>query len=96
MTVNCASCHVEAGGGNAQMNLEFATALEKMKVVGEKPVHTTFELPEARLLAPGKPESSVLLHRIGLRGTGQMPPLSTNRVDAAGVELMREWCKALK
>ena len=95
LQVNCASCHVEAGGGNAQMNLEFATALEKMKVVGEKPMHTTFDLADARLIAPGHPERSVMLHRIGLRGTGQMPPLSTNRVDVAGVELMREWCKAL-
>ena len=25
--VNCSSCHVEAGGGNAQMELEFATKL---------------------------------------------------------------------
>ncbi|HUR55387.1 MAG TPA: hypothetical protein VMZ71_14735, partial [Gemmataceae bacterium] len=95
LQVNCASCHVEAGGGNAQMNLEFATSLEKMKVVGEKPVHTTFDLADAKLIAPGSPERSVLLHRIGLRGTGQMPPLSTNRVDVAGVELMREWCRSL-
>jgi uncharacterized repeat protein (TIGR03806 family) len=96
--VNCSSCHVEAGGGNAQMELEFATALDKMRVVGTTPVHQTFDLKDAKLIVPGAPERSVLLHRIGLRGpnSGQMPPLSTHRVDEAGLALMREWVKSLK
>ena len=92
---NCSACHVEAGGGNARMELGFATAVDKMRLVGEKPLHQAFDLPDAKLLAPGSPERSVLLHRIGLRGPGQMPPLSTNRVDEAGLELMREWCRSL-
>jgi mono/diheme cytochrome c family protein len=93
---NCSSCHVEAGGGNAQMDLEFGTALEKMRLVDVKPLHQTFDLPDARLLAPGAPERSVLLHRMGTRGAGQMPPLASNRVDTAGLELMREWCRTIK
>ena len=96
--VNCSTCHVEAGGGNAAMELGFGTALDKMRLVDTKPVHQSFNLPDAKLLAPGAPERSVLLHRMSQRGlnTGQMPPLSTNRVDEAGLELMREWCKSLK
>ena len=35
---NCAACHVEAGGGNAQMELEFTTPREKMRVLDVKPV----------------------------------------------------------
>jgi uncharacterized repeat protein (TIGR03806 family) len=93
---NCSSCHVEAGGGNAQMELEFTTSAEKMRVLDVKPVHQTFDLPDSRLIAPGSPERSVMLHRLGTRGTGQMPPLSTNRVDAEGAELMREWCRSLQ
>src|SRR5262249_38097082 len=65
---NCAQCHVEAGGGNAQIDLEFTTALEKMRVVDVKPQHHTFELPDARLVAPGHPERSVLLRRMGRGG----------------------------
>lgn len=93
---NCASCHVEAGGGNAQMELEFKTALDKMRILDVKPVHTTFDLPDAKLIAPGAPERSVLIHRMGTRGSGQMPPLASSRVDEAGLELMREWCRSLK
>ncbi len=94
--VNCATCHVEAGGGNAAMELGFATALDKMRLVDTKPVHSTFDLPDAKLLAPGAPERSVMVHRLGMRGSGQMPPIATNRVDEAGLELLRDWCKSLK
>ena len=93
---NCASCHVEAGGGNAAMELGFATAQDKMRLVDTAPVHQTFGLPDAKLIAPGAPERSVLVHRLGLRGTGRMPPLASNRVDEAGLALMREWCRSLK
>jgi hypothetical protein len=48
-------------------------------------------LSDARLIAPGHPERSVLLNRISHRGEGHMPPLGTNVVDKEGVELLREW-----
>jgi glucose/arabinose dehydrogenase len=93
---NCSQCHVEAGGGNAQMELEFTTAADKMRVLGVKPLHHTFDLPDAKLIAPGDPDRSVVLKRVGTRGPGQMPPLSTNRVDEAGLKLLREWVAGLK
>jgi uncharacterized repeat protein (TIGR03806 family) len=88
---NCSSCHVEAGGGNAQMELEFGTKLEKMRILDVKPIHNTFNLPAAKLVAPGHPEASVLVHRMSHRDQGHMPPLSTFIVDQEAVEMMREW-----
>jgi glucose/arabinose dehydrogenase len=96
LQANCAQCHVEAGGGNAQMELEFATALNKMRVLDVKPVHHTFGLPDARLVAPGHPERSVLLHRMSHRGEGHMPPLGTNLVDSEAVEMLRDWIRSLR
>lgn len=95
---NCATCHVEAGGGNAQIKLDIDTPWEQMRLIDVKPLHQTFNLPEARLIAPGAPERSVLIHRIGARGhnSGQMPPLASTIPDTAGVLLMTEWCKSLK
>ncbi len=93
---NCSSCHVEAGGGNAAMELEFITALDKMRIVDVKPLHKTFDLPDAKLVAPGHPERSVLLQRISMRGPHQMPPLASHRVDERGVALIREWIASLK
>ena len=85
---NCAYCHVEAGGGNAKMDLSIYANLEQMKIVDVVPTHHTFDKPDARLIAPGDPDRSVLLHRIGMRGPGQMPQLSTSVVDDAAVEML--------
>ena len=88
---NCSACHQDAGGGNSRINLEFGTPLAQTGLVGEKPVHASFDLPEARLIAPGVPGRSVLLHRITIRGAGQMPPLASHRADERGVRLIHEW-----
>jgi mono/diheme cytochrome c family protein len=88
---NCAQCHVSAGGGNAQMNLLSSVDLAGMKIVDVKPLHDTFDIKDPRLVAPGDPGRSVLLERIARRGKGQMPQLSTNRVDERAVSMMREW-----
>ena len=95
---NCSVCHVEAGGGNAQIDLEYGVALDKMKIIDQPPLHHKFDLPEARLIAPGHPERSVLLYRMSHRGigSGQMPQLATNLVDHAAVKLMEEWIRSLE
>jgi uncharacterized repeat protein (TIGR03806 family) len=93
---NCSICHVEAGGGNAQLDLEFGTAVEKRKYLDVKPVHHTFGMAEARLVAPGDPARSVLLHRVGMRDAGFMPPLATSVVDRQAVELFRDWIRSMK
>jgi mono/diheme cytochrome c family protein len=92
---NCAQCHVEAGGGNAQMELEYTTDLAKARILDVKPVHHTFNLPDARLVAPGSPERSVLLYRVSNREAGHMPPLATNVVDRAAVKVLHDWIKQL-
>ncbi|HEY7156875.1 MAG TPA: PQQ-dependent sugar dehydrogenase [Gemmataceae bacterium] len=92
---NCAQCHVEAGGGNAQMELEFTTKLDKMRLLDVKPQHDTFGLRDARLVAPGYPERSVLLRRIDHRDAGHMPPLATALVDREAVRVMRDWIQQL-
>jgi mono/diheme cytochrome c family protein len=92
---NCAQCHVGAGGGNSQMELGFKTAQKDMKTVAVKPLHQTFGIDDARLVAAGDPERSVLLHRVAIRGRGQMPPLATERVDEEAVDLLSEWIRQL-
>jgi len=97
---NCASCHVAAGGGNALIELEFTHAfekirLERMNVVGVKPLHSTFDLPDARLVAPGHPDRSVLFARMSRRGPGQMPQLATTILDERALAVVREWIESL-
>lgn len=93
---NCAQCHVEAGGGNSQMELEFTTPVGKMRLIDVKPVHDSYGIEDARLVAPGHPERSILLQRIAHRDRGHMPPLATRVVDRDAVELMGEWIRRMK
>ena len=92
---NCAICHVAAGGGNAAMDLEINAKPNEVRVVDARPVHTTFGIEEARLVAPGDPERSLLLHRVARRGHGQMPPLASALVDHEAVALLRAWIEQL-
>lgn len=92
---NCSQCHVQAGGGNAMMELEWTASLEKTRLIDVKPLHHTFDLADPRLVAPGAPERSVLLHRIALRGRGQMPQLATAIVDEQAVAMLKAWIAQL-
>jgi uncharacterized repeat protein (TIGR03806 family) len=93
---NCSICHVEAGGGNAKIDLSFSIPESKMSLFDEKPVHHTFGIEGAKLVAEGEPEKSVLLKRVSMRGEGQMPQLATSVVDVKAVEMLREWIKSRK
>ncbi len=92
---NCAYCHVEAGGGNAKMDLSIYANREQMKIFDVVPTHHNFDKSDARLVAPGAPERSVLLHRVGIRGPGQMPQLATSIVDTKALEMLKEWVKQM-
>ncbi len=92
---NCSGCHVEAGGGNARMELEWIRDLEEMRVVDVRPLHDTFGISNAMLVAAGDPDRSVLVHRISRRGAGQMPPLVTQHVDERAVKMVRDWIASI-
>lgn len=93
---NCAHCHVEAGGGNAQIDLEFNVAADKRRLFNVTPVHHTFGISDARLIAPGDPDKSVLLYRVSHRGQGQMPQVATTLADKSAVDMLREWILSLR
>ena len=50
---NCAICHIEAGGGNAQMQLEYFIPLAKAKLLDEKPLQILGELRRRLVPQPG-------------------------------------------
>ena len=96
LAVNCSGCHVEAGGGNARMELSYSRSLDQMRIVSQYPQHDTFGIAQPQIVAPGEPERSVLLRRVSRRGRGQMPPLGTNSVDTDAVDLLRTWIESMK
>ncbi|WP_435020041.1 PQQ-dependent sugar dehydrogenase [Tundrisphaera sp. TA3] len=92
---NCANCHVEAGGGNAAVDLTLGASSEGMRVIDVAPMQESFGIPDPRIIAPGHPGRSTLLERVRRRAPGQMPPLASSVVDEAAVRLLTEWIERM-
>jgi uncharacterized repeat protein (TIGR03806 family) len=93
--VNCSVCHVNEGGGNSRMELGLDTSRERMRLIEEVPMHDRLGITDARLVAPGAPERSVLYRRISTRETGKMPPLVSNEVDREAIKMIGDWIRGL-
>lgn len=87
---NCATCHRgDRPIPGLDLDLRPAHALRTALGPGSFPAP---DQPESRLLSPGHPERSALLHRMASRGAiAQMPPQGSVRVDQAAVEHIRRW-----
>ncbi len=88
---NCAHCHMQWGGGNADFQLLATLSLPETKIVNVRPGQGAFDLKDPRVLAPGEPERSMLYHRMTRTGLGRMPHVASSVVDETGVQLIREW-----
>ena len=89
---NCAHCHRFGGGGGAVvLELDARKPLKEMGVLDVIPKQGDFGIPNARVVAPGEPERSILFWRMAKSGPGHMPRLGCENVDYRGTELIREW-----
>ena len=93
---NCAHCHVEAGGGNAQMELEWRRTLADTRTVNAEPVHSRFGLgPKARIVSPGDLGHTIMMQRISGTGRGRMPPVGGVLPDPQWIALFTRWVSGL-
>lgn len=91
LDVNCAHCHRAGGvGGRTAFQLTDSTPLETMGVVQGQPLVPLLGT-EAKIVAPGRPELSELMHRMILPEGGRMPLLGSTLPDTQGIALIREW-----
>lgn len=96
LAVNCGQCHRPGGPTSVGIDLRFDTPLAAMDIVDEPPQAGTLGIDNARIVAPGSRETSVLWQRMNTLDDGQrMPPLASHRVDTAGVDLIGEWIDQL-
>jgi putative heme-binding domain-containing protein len=91
LEVNCAHCHQKGAGGSADIALSAALALDETRTVGARPVQGTFGIDDARIVAPGEPERSVLYYRIARSGPGRMPRIGSHFVDERATRLIGDW-----
>jgi uncharacterized repeat protein (TIGR03806 family) len=93
---NCSQCHRPNGPTSSTMDLRYSTALANTAACDALPQSGDLGIgAAARIIAPGSAASSVLLARINRRDANQMPPLATNVVDTAGVQLISDWIASL-
>jgi uncharacterized repeat protein (TIGR03806 family) len=93
---NCSHCHRPGGSTPVPMDLRFSTPLASTGACGAVPQAGDVGLgTAARIVAPGSPDLSVMVARMGRRDASGMPPVGTNLVDQAGVALIRQWIASL-
>jgi uncharacterized repeat protein (TIGR03806 family) len=91
LDTNCASCHIEGGRADAEIDLRGTIDFAAMRICNAEPRHPGDD-PTARILVPGDPQRSTLFTRMTARRTDeQMPPLGSDIIDAQGRDLIRAW-----
>lgn len=88
---NCAHCHRRNGGGSVQIMVNVDLPLAEAMLMDEKPVRGELGLTDARVIAPGLPQQSVLLARIARSGNGHMPMIGAREVDKRGFLMLWDW-----
>jgi uncharacterized repeat protein (TIGR03806 family) len=93
---NCAQCHRANGPTPVAIDLRFGVALGNTNACDAPPQAGDLGIgASARIIAPGDPDSSVLLARMSRRDANGMPPLASTSVDTAGADLIRAWIASL-
>lgn len=92
---NCAHCHRKWGGGNAEFQLLAPLPIGETGTIDIKPDQGTFQLKEARLIAPGAPEQSLIYHRMNLLGLGRMPHIASSVRHEEAIQMVEQWIRQL-
>ena len=95
LQANCSHCHANPPGGYARLQLLALGSLADSGLVDVSPDFGSLGLPEARLIAAGAPERSLIHYRMGLTGPGRMPPLASRRPDQAGLQMLADWIRSI-
>jgi uncharacterized repeat protein (TIGR03806 family) len=91
LDANCASCHRPGTGNRGLFDARYSIPLESQNLLyGDLNNH--FNQTGARVIIPQDLEHSMLYQRLqDVHNDNAMPPLAKNRIDSAGVNLIRDW-----
>ena len=93
--VQCAHCHQPGAPSQSSLDLRWHTPLAETAACDVPPEQGDLGVSDARLLAPGEPDRSILLLRMESTGVERMPDVGTAVVDTDGTSLIREWIAGL-
>lgn len=92
---NCAHCHQFGGAGSAEFDVRFEKSLDETKCIDGRLIKGSFQIPDAKLIAPADPFRSIVYYRTAKSGNGRMPHIGSEHVDTAGAALLRAWIQAM-
>lgn len=93
--INCAHCHRTHAGGAVLSQMPYDLPISETQMIDALPTQGNLSIEGARVIAPGDPGRSVLLHRIAKTGQGRMPRLGSEQVDPAGLALLYRWVEQM-
>jgi len=97
LDANCSMCH-RPGAAGAFFDARFDTPLKKQNLING-PVANQLGIlganPDAKVIAPGDTNKSMLFRRVSIVGENQMPPLARNLVDTSAVTVIGRWISQL-
>ncbi len=88
---NCAQCHRSNGPTPVTLDLDYNTAMSQTGLCNQVPQSGNLGISDARIIAPGQASRSVLFARVNTRDANGMPPLASQEIDTAGVNLLQTW-----
>lgn len=92
---NCSHCHMNGGNASTVFETQFNKPLHEGKLLSAKPMRGDFGIADAKIVAAGAPNQSILLYRFAKSGTGRMPHIGSQSTDTQGVQLIRQWIAGL-
>ena len=93
---NCSFCHRPNAPGRGNIDLRFSRSLSETMACNKAPEEGDLAVAGARVIASGDAARSLLTLRMRALDDKRMPPLGSQVVDEAGVQLLGEWISALQ
>lgn len=95
LDVNCSHCHQPGGPAATSLDLRFETANGAIGAIGVAPQQGRLGLGDARIIAPGNKENSILWLRMKSLEDERMPPVASHRIDYTALQVIGEWIDQL-
>lgn len=92
---NCSGCHRPGGPTTTNLDLRYNTSFANTNTCNQVPNASNLGITNAVIIAPGEPLRSVLLARMKVRNSNQMPPIATHVVDEQAVQVVGDWIAGL-
>jgi uncharacterized repeat protein (TIGR03806 family) len=97
LDANCAQCHRPGGPTGVQLDLRAGVGNSAMHAIDVVPSSGDLGIANARIIAAGSKERSVLWQRLqrSSAAAGRMPPLASHAIDTTAVAVIGQWIDSL-